>query len=124
MVISNISFGAYHCYTYFKQADPTYKYYYEFLKIYAVIFIIQGVFFGLGGIMINLRLKRNFGDFYDSNRKILLIASYGLSISMISRGVFGIIVNWNPEIRQVLNKHTGEYQAGIFIFGTLLPTIF
>lgn len=74
--------------------------------------------------MINLRLKRNFGDFYDRNRKILLVASYGLSISMISRGVFGIIVNWNPEIRQVLRKHTGEYQAGIFIFGTLLPTIF
>ena len=74
--------------------------------------------------MINLRLKRNFGDFYDRNRKILLVASYGLSISIISRGVFGIIVNWNPEIRQVFRTYTGEYQAGIFIFGTLLPTIF
>ena len=59
--------------------------------------------------MINLRLKRNFGDFYDKNRKILLVASYGLSISMILRGFFGIIVDWNPEIREVFRRHTGEY---------------
>ena len=74
--------------------------------------------------MINLRLRRNFGDFYDRNRRILLVASYGLSVSMILRGALGIIVDWNDEIRQFNRKHAGEFQAVLFVFGIFLPTLF
>lgn len=62
-VVVNLGYATYHSYIYIN--DTQLDTFFEFLKIYAIVFMLQGVCFGLGGIMINLRLKRNFGDFYE-----------------------------------------------------------
>ena len=51
-----------------------------------IMFIIVGFLFGITGILINVKLYSNFNQFYNKNKFILVLSSFGLSIPIIIRG--------------------------------------
>ena len=57
-------------------------------------FISVGVLFGIFGILINLKLYVSFRQFYNNNKKKLILSTIGLSIPIIIRGTLDVAASF------------------------------
>ena len=64
---------------------------YDTFLIYGTAFVILGTCFAMFGILTISSLKQNFRNFYEDNFWYCVIATVGLSIPLIFRGVLDIL---------------------------------
>ena len=54
------------------------------------MFITVGFIFGIFGLLINIKLKQNFSQFYSGNIGKLLFSAIGLTVPIMIRGVLDV----------------------------------
>ena len=74
---------------------PDYKYSGVVLIISGYMFIMLGVAFAVIGVQIINALKIHFRQFYQDNKKVLIIATLGLSLPLVSRGAINLGRGYN-----------------------------
>jgi hypothetical protein len=85
---------------------------------------VLGVSFGITGIMTNLKLKANFNEFYTENKCMLFVATFGLSIPLIVRGLNDTIAKENDEYHTMIMSHNITFEFLFYVFCELPPLCF
>jgi hypothetical protein len=87
-------------------------------------FLILGLAFGITGHMTNMRLKHYFNQFYSENRKMLILATIGLSFPLILRGSFDLIRSYTPGADGHINQNIAVYDTLLYLVGDVIPISF
>ena len=87
-------------------------------------FLVLGMAFGTTGHMTNMRLKTYFSEFYYENRKMLILATVGLSFPLILRGSFDLIRFYNKGAEGYISKNIALYDTILFLIGDVIPISF
>ena len=74
--------------------------------------------------MTNMRLKTYFREFYYENRKMLILATVGLSFPLILRGSFDLIRFYNKGADGFIHKNIALYDTILFLIGDVIPISF
>ena len=93
-------------------------------KVSGYNFIIIGLAFGISGFMTNIRLKKYFNKFYKENRAMLIFATLGLSIPLITRGAMDLFRHYDPKFDDMVNENIALYDSMIFSIGDVIPISF
>ena len=89
-----------------------------------VNFIIVGCLFMLSGVLINIRLKTYFKEFYDENFRTLWLATVMLSIPLIFRGTIDILRCIDKELEEFIQMNSMWYSPVFWILTDLIPLCF
>jgi hypothetical protein len=87
-------------------------------------FLILGVAFGITGLMTNMRLKHYFSEFYFENRKMLILATVGLSFPLMLRGCFDLTRFYNQGAEIFICRNIAVYDTILFLIGDVIPISF
>jgi hypothetical protein len=71
-----------------------------------------------------MRLKRYFREFYNENRKMLILATVGLSFPLILRGFFDLMRSYNHGAEGFISKNIAFYDTLLFLIGDVIPISF
>ena len=88
------------------------------------IFVFLGVSFGITGIMTNLKLKAHFNEFYVENKCMLRVATFGLSIPLIIRGINDMWAKISDSYHDTIMTHNILFEFIFYVFCELPPLFF
>ncbi len=90
-----------------------------------ILLISLGLVFAISGLKINARIKTYFKDFYYENKRMLYLATMGLSIPLIVRGSLDIIRDFNKDFAYFTEQNNPVAFNILFYFiCDLLPLFF
>ena len=95
----------------------------EAIQVYGYMLFVCGLLFLVAGVSINIRLKRYFKDFYKDHKIILWVATYGLSIPVMTRGVFDVLRNEIKSLDIWIGLHGSLFSPLMYVFGDLIPLV-
>ena len=84
------------------------------------MFITVGFIFGIFGLLINIKLKQNFSQFYSGNIGKLLFSAIGLTVPIMIRGVLDVAAA-NKTFHNWVLINQEWYQWVFYIVGSFLP---
>jgi hypothetical protein len=96
----------------------------ETISVSGFNFLILGLAFGITGHMTNMRLKFYFNEFYCENRKMLILATIGLSFPLILRGSLDLIRHYAPGADDYIDQNIKVYDTLLFLIGDVIPISF
>ena len=70
--------------------------------------------------MNNKRMKKYFKPFFDEHKFMLIIASIGLSVPLIVRGILDFY-RINENFEKARSKKQGVYDTLFYLIGDLIP---
>ena len=90
-----------------------------------VLLISLGLVFAISGIKINNRIKTYFKEFYYENKRMLYLATMGLSVPLIVRGSIDIVRDFDEDF-EYFTEHVNPVAFNIlfYIICDLLPLFF
>jgi len=71
--------------------------------------------------MNNHRLWKFFPDFYYENKSMLILATIGLSVPLIIRGILDTSRYYSENFETIVNKHLAIYDTLLFVILDLVP---
>jgi len=86
-----------------------------------ITFLVLGATFGVTGVMNNHRLYKYFKPFYDENKCMLFLATLGLSVPLIVRGVLDTLRYKNENFDKLIAKHQAIYDTMLYFLLDLVP---
>lgn len=86
--------------------------------------LLSGSLFIVSGFMINLKIKKSFTSFYIENRTLLWLATLGLSVPILSRGILDLARVFNVDFEKFVHRFIKFYNPAFFLLGDLLPLLF
>ena len=91
------------------------------IMVYGYALFITGFLFLVAGFSINIRLKRYFKDFYADHKVILWVATFGLSIPIMTRGIFDVVRFSDRPLDIYISNHEDIYSPIQYLVGDLIP---
>lgn len=92
--------------------------------ITGAVFTVLSILFGVFGFLILGRLKKYFREFYDENMNMILFATLGLSLSLLSRGLVDSIRYFSHDFSALLNQNETLFNTVLLIGCDLIPIFF
>ena len=98
---------------------------YDTFLIYGTAYVILGLCFAIFGILTISSLKQSFRNFYDDNFWYCVIATVGLSIPLIFRGMLDILKGSHKRFFDFTeNRESFSLHIVSFVFGDIVPLAF
>lgn len=88
------------------------------------VYACLGFSFGITGCFILRRLKIYFPQFYDENRKMIVIATYALTFTICLRGIVDLLNYYCMAFDDFTNNHVMIYNCFVLIFCDMVPICF
>ena len=84
-------------------------------------FSMLAIVYAVTSIKILNRLQKYFPSFYVENRKTLFLATIGLTLPLLFRGLIDNMRGIDNRFDDHVDKHQAKYNTILFIFGDLFP---
>jgi len=91
------------------------------MLVSGINFLVLGVLFGISGFLNNHRLWKYFPNFFYENKGMLILATMGLSIPLIARGILDIMRYYSTNFNAKVKKHELIYDTLLFVILDLVP---
>jgi hypothetical protein len=92
--------------------------------ITGMVFTILSCLFGITGVAICKRLKMYFPEFYSENGKMIALATGGLTVSLLIRGIGDNLRYFSMPIEDHINKYEAVYNPLLLVFCDIIPICF
>jgi len=92
--------------------------------VVATTFSILSITFAISGVLLVMKIKKYFPDFFVENKCTLIGATVGLSTSLMFRGVLDNLKYWDPAVFYKSFDIINMSNILLFIFGDVIPLIF
>ena len=90
-----------------------------------VMYMVLGVCFAVTSFNIVHELKTNFNEFYVENKVNLIVASVGLTVPLLARGIIDTYsAYWSKSVANWAETHEDYYNSFILIFCDVTPIFF
>lgn len=93
------------------------------LVIVGIECTLLGLTFMFVGFAIQRRLQQYFNEFYLENRKILLFATFGLSLPILFRGLVDLLRAYVASVENFANTHDIIFNVIMYFFSDVIPNM-
>ena len=92
--------------------------------ITGTVFTTWACLFSIVGYFILKRLRYYFPEFHAENRKMIIFATCGLSLSLLTRGLIDNLRYFSETVSKHANDHENLYNSLLLILCDLIPISF
>ena len=92
--------------------------------ITGTVFTTWALMFSVIGFFILRRLKFYFPAFHAENKKMILFATLGLTLSLLTRGVIDNLRFFSKTVSDHANTHENFYNSVLLILCDIIPISF
>lgn len=89
-----------------------------------VNFILAGCLFMFSGVLINLRIRKYFREFYNESSTLLWSATFFLSVPLVLRGSLDLMRIYDEDLEDLILKYGRFYNPIFWIITDLIPLYF